>query len=208
MGNIIINGAGYAVPGYQVSGSPYSNGTLTPVAGGTMVELPGGVDLIINVQFGRAFSPFGYMNPSDAVNITPDNSANGGPALAAGINYPEEQHVPTQQKGYVDYIVHDDGFGSVVPWKIKYIIDNDFLVVDGNLNSLPGGDVDFVSSKGWAPRKVTITSTRWQMSSVGGAMATVGPFASPITVTIGNGVDPIEPIVVAYDGANIFITYE
>lgn len=208
MGNIIINGAGYAVPGYQLTGSVYSNSTLTPVARGTVVELPGGVGLITNIQFGRFFSGFGYMNPTDAVNITPDNSANGGPTLTSGIQYPQEQHVPTQQTGYVDYIVYDDLGGSVVPWKIKYVIDDDFLVVDGSLNLPPGGDVDFVSSRGWAPRKITITSTRWLMSSVGGSMVTIGPFANPITVTIGNGIDPVEPIVVAYDGANIFITYE
>jgi hypothetical protein len=164
--------------------------------------------LIPEVQFGQQFTQFGYMNPSITMNIIPDNSANGGPALAAGINYPDEQHVPTQQKGYVDYMIYDDASGNVVPWKIKYIIDNDFLVVDGSLSLPTGGNVNYVSSKGWAPRKITITSTRWQMSSVGGSMAAIGPFANPITVTIGNGVDPVEPIVVAYDGANIFITYE
>lgn len=208
MGNIIINGAGYAVPGYQLTGTAYSNVTLTPVARGTVVELTGGVTLIFDVQFGRAFKPFGYMDPDSIANIIPNNSANGGPTLTPGLYYPDDQHVPTQQAGYVDYIVYDDLGGSVVPWKIKYVIDDDFLVVDGSLNLPAGGDVDFVSSRGWAPRKITITSTRWLMSSVGGSMVTIGPFANPITVTIGNGVDPVEPIVVAYDGANIFITYE
>ena len=207
MGNIIINGAGFAVPGYQLNLNPGQLMSTSSAPMGTKCEIDI-TKLIPEVQFGQEFTQFGYMNPNITVNIIPDNSANGGPALAGGLNYPEEQHVPTQQKGYVDYIVYDDGGGSVVPWKIKYIIDNSFLVVDGNLNSLPGGNVNYVSSKGWAPRKITITSTRWQMSSVGGSMATVGPFANPITVTIGNGVDPVEPIVVAYDGANIFITYE
>lgn len=207
MGNIIINGAGYAVPGYQLNPNPGLLNNTSPAPMGTRCRIDI-TKLIPEVQFGKEFTQFGYMDPSIIANIDFDNSANGGPTLTPGLKYPNDQHVPTQQKGYVDYIVYDDGGGNVVPWKIKYIIDNDFLVVDGSLSLPTGGNVNYVSSKGWAPRKVTITSTRWQMSSVGGSMATVGPFANPITVTIGNGVDPIEPIVVAYDGAIIFITYE
>lgn len=207
MGNIIINGVGYAVPGYQLNPTPGTLVTTQAVAMGTACEI--GVNkLIPEVQFGGEFTGFGYMNPATVVNIDFDNSANGGPALTPGIQYPQEQHVPTQQKGYVDYIVYDDLGGSVVPYKIKYIINNGNLVVDGSLGLSPGGLVYYTSSKGWAPRKITITSTRWKISNVGGSVVSVGPFASPITVTIGNGVDPVEPIVVAWDGANIFITYE
>lgn len=206
MNSITLTG-GYCVPGYELNPNPGQLLNTSPVPMGTKCEIDI-TKLIKEVQFGQEFTQFGYMNPSIIANIDFDNSANGGPTLTGGVVYPEEQHVPTQQKGYVDYMIYDDLGGVVVPFKIKYIIDDSFLVVDGNLAVFPGGNVNFVSSRGWAPRKIKISGQSWDMSFLGDSVMTNYNIGAFTTIEIGNGVDVVPPMVIAFTGNIVFITYE
>ena len=205
--NSITLTSGYCVPGYELNPNPGQllNTSSAPMGTKCNIDL---TKLIPEVQFGNEFLPFGYMNPFRIVNIIPDNSANGGPALPGGFQYPQEQHVPTQQAGYVDYMIYDDLSGLIVPFKIKYIIDNDNLVVDGNLAVLPGGNVYYASSRGWAPRKIKISGQSWDMSFLGDSVMTNYNLGVFTTIEIGNGVDVVPPMVIAFTSNTVFITYE
>lgn len=205
MGNIVLT-SGFAVPGYVVSGSVTPTVATTAPNGSTILFSNSGL-MIERVLFGRYFVPEGFMNPNDIGNIDFDNSANGGPTISGGIVYPQEQHVPMQQTGYVDYGIYDDsGSGLQVPYKIVSVIDDKNIQLDGVLTT--GGVIRFVTTKGFGAKKITITGTEFRLASVGGTSVL---FVSPIgliTITIGNGVDMVEPIVVQWTSANVYITYE
>lgn len=206
MNSITLTG-GYCVPGYELNPNPGLLNNTSPAPMGTRCRIDT-TNLISDVQFGQEFSQFGYMDPNSIANIIPNNSANGGPTLTPGLNYPDDQHVPTQQAGYVDYIIYDDLGGLIVPFKIKYIIDNEYLVVDGNLSVFPGGNVYYASSRGWAPRKIKISGQSWDMSFLGDSVMTNYNLGVFTTIEIGNGVDVVPPMVIAFTGNTVFITYE
>lgn len=205
MGNIVLT-SGFAVPGYEVAGSVTPTADFTAPNSSTILFSNSAL-MIERVLFGRYFVPEGFMNPNNIVNIDFDNSATGGPTISAGLVYPQEQHVPTQQKGYVDYGIYDDvGSGLKVPYKIVSVIDDKNIQLDGVLTT--GGVINFVTSKGFGAKKITITGTEYRLASVGGPSVLIGPFGSSTTITIGNGVDMMEPIVVQWTSANVYITYE
>jgi hypothetical protein len=112
-----------------------------------------------------------------------------------------------QQTGYVDYGIYDDsGSGLQVPYKIVSVIDDKNIQLDGVLTT--GGVIRFVTTKGFGAKKITITGTEFRLASVGGTSVLFVSPIGPITITIGNGVDMMEPIVVQWTSANVYITYE
>ena len=205
MGNIVLT-SGFAVPGYVVSGSVTPTVATTAPNGSTILFSNSG-QMITRVLFGRYFASEGFINPKDIGNIDFDNSANGGPTISGGIVYPQKQHVPMQQTGYVDYGIYDDsGSGLQVPYKIVSVIDDKNIQLDGVLTT--GGVIRFVTTKGFGAKKITITGTEFRLASVGGTSVLFVSPIGPITITIGNGVDMMEPIVVQWTSANVYITYE
>lgn len=205
MGNIVLT-SGFAVPGYVVSGS-VAPSLATPAPNNSTVLFRSTAQMILRVLFGRYFAHQGFIEPSDIGNIQFDNSANGGPTISAGFVYPQEQHVPMQQTGYVDYGIYDDaGSGLQVPYKIVSVIDDKNIQLDGVLST--GGVIRFVTSRGFGAKKITITGLEFRLASVGGTSVLIGPYITPITITIGNGVDMMEPIVVQWTSSNVYITYE
>ena len=159
------------------------------------------------VIYGKYFTSQGFMDPDTIGNISFDNSATGGPNITSGLNYQQDQYVPLQQTPYVDYGIYDTaGNGNFVPYKIVNVVDNNNIMLDGGVSS--GGNLSFVTSKGFGARKITITSREFRLASVGGGSVLVGPYGGPITITIGNGVDMMEPIVVQWTSFNVYITYE
>lgn len=205
MGNIVLT-SGFAVPGYVVSGSVTPTLATTSPNNSTVLFSNSGL-MIERVLFGRYFVSEGFMEPNDIGNIQFDNSANGGPNISAGLNYQADQYVPLQQTGYVDYGIYDDGgSGLQVPYKIVSVIDDQNIQLDGVLTT--GGVIRFVTTKGFGAKKITITGLEFRLASVGGTSVLIGPYVTPITITIGNGVDMMEPIVVQWTSSNVYITYE
>jgi len=206
MASIVLT-SGYAVPGYEV----VTSGTIatdSPAPNGNTILFRNASNFIERVLYGKYFTSQGFMDPDTIGNISFDNSATGGPNITSGLNYQQDQYVPLQQTPYVDYGIYDtNGNGNFVPYKIVSVVDNNNIMLAGGMSS--GGNLSFVTSKGFGARKITITSREFRLASVsGGGSVLVGPYGSPITVTIGNGVDIMEPIVVQWTSFNVYITYE
>lgn len=205
MGNIVLT-SGFAVPGYVVAGS-VAPSLATPAPNNSTILFRSTAKFITLVLFGEYFTSEGFMDPDTIGNITFDNSANGGPNISPGLNYQVDQYVPLQQTGYVDYGIYDDaGSGLQVPYKIVSVINDQNIQLDGVLTT--GGVIRFVTSRGFGAKKITITGLEFRLASVGGTSVLIGPYVSPITITIGNGVDMMEPIVVQWTSSNVYITYE
>ena len=205
MASIVLT-SGYAVPGYEVAGGG-TIATDSPAPNGNTILFRNASNFIERVLYGKYFTSQGFMDPDTIGNISFDNSATGGPNITSGLNYQQDQYVPLQQTPYVDYGIYDtNGNGNFVPYKIVSVVDNNNIILDGGVSS--GGNLSFVTSKGFGARKITITSREFRLASVGGGSVLVGPYGSPITITIGNGVDMMEPIVVQWTSFNVYITYE